>query len=295
MAQKTDPRDEGLKPPFPKQSQRHPGSDAKLRPKADHGEETYVGHARLLDRVALITGGDSGIGRAIAIAFAREGADVAISYVGNGETEDAATTIEWIERAERRASRHVVDLAFPDQCEKLVHDVVKEHGRIDLLVLNAAYQGKSVERFEDFDAPRVQRTFAVNIESMFHVTRAALPHMKEGAVILTTSSIQAFEPSPNILEYACTKAAVHNFTKGLAEEMLERGIRVNCVAPGPVWTPLIAQSFDPKEVSEFGRSSPMKRPAQPAELAPAYVFLASDEARYITGEILGVTGGKRLS
>jgi NAD(P)-dependent dehydrogenase (short-subunit alcohol dehydrogenase family) len=295
MRRQTDPRREGPKPPFPKQTQEAPGLEKKLRPKADHGEETYVGHARLLDRVALITGGDSGIGRAIAIAFAREGADVAFTFLGNGESEDAAETQRWIDAAERRGTQHAVDLATPQACEKLVRDVVKEHGRIDILVLNAAHQGKSVERFEDIDAARVRHTFAVNIESMFHVTRAALASMKPGAVILTTTSIQAFEPSPSILDYACTKAAVHNFTKGLAQELVSRGIRVNAVAPGPVWTPLIAQSFEAKHVSEFGKSSPMERPAQPAELAPAYVFLASEDARFITGEVLGVTGGSRLA
>lgn len=295
MAQMIDPRKDGAKPPYPKQTQPHPGTESEMRPAPDHGEESYVGHGRLLDRVALITGGDSGIGRAVAIAFAREGANVAISYVGDAEEKDAKETLSWVERAKRKGSTHAVDLATPEPCERLVREVVKQHGRIDVLVLNAAFQGKAVEGFEELDAARVRHTFAVNIESMFHVTRAALPHMKEGAVILTTSSIQAFEPSPPILDYASSKAAVYNFTKGLSEELLERGIRVNCVAPGPVWTPLIPQSFDAKKTSTFGQDSPMHRPAQPAELAPAYVFLACDDARYITGEVLGVTGGKRLA
>ena len=295
MARTTDPREGGEKPPFPKQEQAHPGSEQAMRPKPDHGEESYVGHGRLEGKVALVTGGDSGIGRAVALAFAREGADVAIAYVGNGETKDAQESARWVEEAKRKASRHAFDLSTAGACERLVSDVAREHGRIDILVNNAAFQGKAVERFEDLDAARVQHTFAVNIEAMFHITRAALPHMKAGAVILNTSSIQAFDPSPEILDYACTKAAIHNFTKGLSKELLERGIRVNAVAPGPVWTPLIPQSFDGDAVAEFGEHNPMKRPAQPAELAPSYVFLASEDARFITGEILGVTGGPRLA
>lgn len=292
---KQDPREQGPKPPFPKQQQPTPGTEAQLRPRADHGEQSYVGRGRLEKRVALITGGDSGIGRAVAIAYAREGADVAIGHLGNGETKDADETLRWVTDAGRKGTRHAFDLSDAKACERLVKEVVDQHGRIDVLVLNAAFQGRNVERFEDIDAERVQYTFAVNIEAMFHITRAALPHMKPGAVILCSSSIQAFEPSPGILDYACTKAAIYNFTKGLATELLQRGIRVNAVAPGPVWTPLIPQSFGAEKVAEHGKSNPMGRAAQPAELAPAYVFLASDESRFVTGEILGVTGGMRLA
>ncbi len=266
-----------------------------MRPAPDHGEASYVGHDRLKDRVALITGGDSGIGRAIAIAFAREGADVAISYVGNGETKDAEETLKWVGDAGRRGTRHAAELSEARAAERLVKDVVDAHGRIDVLVNNAAFQGKSVERFEELDPERIRHTFAVNIESMFHITRAALPHMKEGSVIVCSTSIQAFDPSPGILDYACTKAAIYNLTKGLAKELLERGIRVNAVAPGPVWTPLIPQSFGREHTAKHGETNPMGRPAQPAELAPAYVFLACDESRFVTGEVLGVTGGMRLA
>ncbi len=266
-----------------------------MRPAPDHGEESYVGHGRLRDRIALITGGDSGIGRAVAIAFAREGADVAISYLGDGETKDAADTMSWVAKAKRKGTMHSFELSKVQACERLVRDVVAEHGRIDLLINNAAVQGKAVDRFEDIDAERVQRTFAVNIEAFFHITRAALPHMKAGATIINTSSIQAFDPSPPILDYACTKAAIYNFTKGLATELIERGIRVNAVAPGPVWTPLVVQSYEGDRVAKFGEHSPMKRPAQPVELAPVYVFLACDDSRYVTGEVIGVTGGMRLA
>ena len=295
MSTRADPRREGPKPPFPKQQQPSPGAEAPMRPAPDHGEESYVGHGRLKDRVALITGGDSGIGRAVAIAFAREGADVAISYVGNGETKDAEETLKWIDDAGRRGTRHAAELSEPRAAERLVNEVVEAHGRIDVLVNNAAFQGKNVERFEELDPERIRHTFAVNIEAMFHVTRAALPHMREGSVVVCSTSIQAFDPSPGILDYACTKAAIYGFTKGLAKELVERGMRVNAVAPGPVWTPLIPQSFGPEHTAKHGEKNPMGRPAQPAELAPAYVFLACDESRFVTGEVLGVTGGMRLA
>lgn len=266
-----------------------------MRPRPDHGEESYVGYGRLEGRVALITGGDSGIGRAVAIAFAREGADVAISHLGNGETKDAEETLRWVAKAGRRGTHHPAELSTSDACEQLVREVVGVHGRIDLLVNNAAFQGREVDRFEEIDAERVRHAFAVNVESMFHITRAALRHMQHGAAIVNTTSIQAFDPSPSILDYACTKAAIYNFTKGLAKSLIERGIRVNAVAPGPVWTPLIPQSFEAEHVKQHGKASPMGRPAQPAEVAPSYVFLASDESRFITGEVIGVTGGTRLA
>jgi NAD(P)-dependent dehydrogenase (short-subunit alcohol dehydrogenase family) len=288
-----DPRDVGEKPPFPEQTQERPGIEAQMTPRPDYGEQTYRGYGRLKDRIALITGADSGIGRAVALAFAREGADVAIAYLS--EHQDAEETRRAVEAAGRRAILLAGDLADEANCRRAVEETVKAFGRIDLLVNNAAEQGKSVERFEDIDAARLERTFRVNIMAMFHLVRHALPHMREGGSIINTSSIQAYQPNPGILDYAATKGAIVTFTKGLSQEVISRGLRANTVAPGPVWTPLIQQSFDPEKVSKFGQGSPMERPAQPAELAPAFVFLASDESRYVNGEVLGVTGGKPLA
>lgn len=295
MTHESDPRKKGPTPPFDQKEQEHPGTTAKMDPKPDHGEESYEGHDRLCDRVALITGGDSGIGRAVAIAFAREGADVALSYVGEAERKDAEITKRWVEKAGRKALTIDVDLSRFEDCQRLVQEVVDEFGRIDVLVNNAAYQGEAVERFEELTPERVHHTFATNIEAMFVITREALPHMKKGGNIINTTSIQSSQPAPPILDYAATKAAITNFTKGLASHLVERGIRVNAVAPGPVWTPLIPQSFHGEKVRSFGEDNPMGRPAQPAELAPAYVFLASEEASFVTGEVLAVTGGKAFS
>jgi len=263
-----------------------------MEPRPDYGESSYRGLGRLKDKVALITGADSGIGRAVALAFAREGADVVIAYLN--EHEDANVTRRSVESAGRRALLAAGDLDNDGACRALVDKAVKEFGRIDLLVNNAAYQGKSVKKFEELEAERVEKTFRVNIIAMFHLVRNALPHMKEGSVIVNTASVQAYHPNPGILDYATTKGAIVAFTKGLAQSLIERGIRVNCVAPGPVWTPLVVQSFDAKKNEKFGENYPMERPAQPAELAPSYVFLASDESRYVNGEVLGVTGGKPL-
>ncbi len=287
-----DPKDQGPKPEFPKQEQDRPGHESQMTPKADHGETSYKGFGRLKDRVALITGGDSGIGRAVAIAFAREGADVAIGYLS--EHDDAEDSKRLVEEAGRKSLLIPGDLADEAHCRRVVEETVKRFGRIDILVNNAAEQGKAVERFEEIDAARMERTFRVNIMAMFHLVRYALPHMKEGATIINVASIQAYQPSPEILDYASTKGAIVTFSKGLGQSLIERGIRVNTVAPGPVWTPLVIQSFDAEKNAEFGKDSPMKRPAQPAELAPAFVFLASDESRYVNGEVLGVTGGKPL-
>jgi len=287
-----DPKDQGKKPPFPQNEQDHPGSDREMSPRPDYGEESYRGFGRLKDRVALITGADSGIGRAVALAFAREGADVVISYLN--EHQDAQETKRLVESAGRRAALVAGDLAEEPQCRRVIEEAVRAFGRIHLLVNNAAYQGKAVEKFEELDAARIDRTFRVNVEAMFHLVRYALPHFQKGGAIITSASIQAYHPNASILDYAATKGAIVTFTKGLAQELIGRGIRVNCVAPGPVWTPLVAQSFDRDKLKEFGKNYPMQRPAQPAELAPAYVFLASDESRYVNGEVLGVTGGKPL-
>lgn len=288
-----DPRSAEQQPPFPKQQQETPGSEAEMRPRPDYGEETYEGHGRLKDRVALVTGADSGIGRAVALAFAREGAHVAISYLD--EHEDAAETKRVVEAANREALTLPGDLADPKHCERVVRETVARFGRLDVLVNNAAYQGRAVERFEELDPERVERTFRVNILAMFHLVRAALPHLKEGATVINTTSIQAYEPSPQILDYATTKGAIRTFTQGLAKELTERGIRVNGVAPGPIWTPLIPQSFPAEKVAKHGESTPLGRAGQPAEVAPAYVFLASDDSRYVSGQIIGVTGGRTLA
>ena len=242
--------------------------------------------------MALITGADSGIGRAVAVAFAREGADIVIGYLNNAD--DARETARAVEASDRRALELSADVGSDPQAKQLVEQAVGRFGRIDILVNNAAQQGKAVERFEDLDAERVERTFKVNVLGMFHLIRHALPHMPQGSAIINVASIQAYKPSAEILDYASTKGAIVTFTKGLAQTLIERGIRVNCVAPGPVWTPLVVQSFDAEKNANFGKDSPMGRPAQPAELAPAFVFLASDEASYVNGEILGVTGGKPL-
>ncbi len=294
MAQKNpDPRNAGPKPPFPEQTQPAPGHEGRMSPEPDYGETSYKGLGRLTDRVALVTGGDSGIGRAVCLAFAREGADLAVSFLN--ETDDAEHVKRVVEGAGRQALLLPGDLAVEAHCRKLVEDTVKRFGRIDILVNNAAFQGQAVEKFEDLDAERVERTFRTNILAMFHLVRYALPHMKAGATIINTASIQAYQPSPGILDYATTKGAIVAFTKGLAQDLIKRGIRVNAVAPGPVWTPLIPQSFSGDKVKEFGAKSAMGRPAQPAELAPSYVFLASDESRFVNAEVLGVTGGGVLA
>jgi NAD(P)-dependent dehydrogenase (short-subunit alcohol dehydrogenase family) len=287
-----DPKEQGKKPPFPQQEQPHPGSEREMSPRPDYGEESYRGFGRLKGRVAVITGADSGIGRAVALAFAREGADVVVSYLN--EHQDAQETRRIVESAGRRALLVAGDLAEEPHCRRVIDEAARAFGRIHLLVNNAAYQGKAVEKFEELDAARIERTFRVNIEAMFHLVRHALPHIEKGGAIINSASVQAYHPNASILDYAATKGAIVTFTKGLAQELIGRGIRVNCVAPGPVWTPLVAQSFDREKLKEFGKNYPMERPAQPAELAPAYVFLASDESRYVNGEVLGVTGGKPL-
>jgi hypothetical protein len=287
----TDPTKAGPSPPFIMQMpQPFPGSEADMIPKPDFGEQTYVGSGKLVDRVALITGGDSGIGRAVALAFAREGADVAISYLN--ETEDAKETERWVRDANRRCIFLPGDISKEEVCQSIVEQTVKEFGRIDILVNNAAFQGKEVRGIEEIDRQRVEYTFYTNILSMFSITQAALPYMKKGSSIINTGSIEAYQPEHFILDYATTKAAIVGFTKGLAQELTPKGIRVNCVAPGPVWTPLVVASFGKQKLTSFGSTyGPMGRPAQPCEIAPAYVFLASQDSSYINAEVLAVTGG----
>lgn len=290
--QTADPRAAGPKGPFPEQSQPRPGSKTQMEPKPDHGEGSYQVHGRLSGRVALITGADSGIGRAVALAFAREGADVVIAYLN--EDEDAAEAKQAVESAGRQALTIAGDIGDEAHCRALVEQTVQRFGRIDLLVNNAPFQGEAIENFLEISLERVERTFRTNILAMFTLVHYALPHMRPGSAIINTASIQAYQPTPTILDYATTKGAIVTFTKGLAQGRIKQGVRVNAVAPGPVWTPLIPQSFSGEKVAKFGQDTPMGRAAQPAELAPTYVFLASDESRFITGEVIGVTGGGPL-
>jgi len=277
---------------FPKQEQKQPGLTEATEPTPDHGETTYVGTGRLDGMRTLITGGDSGIGRAVAIAFAREGADVAISYLPE-EEQDAADTASWIEKADQRSLRLPGDVRTEQQCEELVQRVVDGFGGIDVLVLNAAYQ-KNREGLENTPTDEIERVFGTNLYAPLWTARAAIPHMKPGASIIVTSSIQAFHPSPELFDYAMTKAAQVAFAQALAQELGDRGIRVNAVAPGPIWTPLIPATEWPDHLPEFGQDTPLGRAGQPAELAPAYVFLASSEASYVSGAVIPVTGGKGL-
>jgi NAD(P)-dependent dehydrogenase (short-subunit alcohol dehydrogenase family) len=291
----TDPRTEHPAPPFPEQRQEPPGTEADLEPRADHGQETYRGQGRLTDRVALITGADSGIGKAVAIAFAREGADVLISYLGGIEEEDAVDTGRLVEEAGRRAVLVAGDIQDEGLCRALVERAVGELGRLDILVNNAAWQ-ESGDRIEEVTAEQWRRIYRTNVEAMFHLTKAALPHMQPGSTIINTTSIQAYSPSPELLPYATTKGAIVTFTKALAQDpgVLERGVRVNAVAPGPIWTPLIPSTMPAEKAAKFGENTPLGRAGQPAELAPLFVFLASGESSYVTGEVIGITGGRPL-
>ncbi len=271
--------------------QRPPGSTAEMRRRPDHGEDTYRGSGRLTGKRALITGGDSGIGRAVAIAFAREGADVAIAYLD--EHDDARDTAALVEKAGRQAVLIPGDLARREQCRAVVEQTVRDLGGIDVLVNNAAFQ-MTHETVEEIADEEWQHTFDVNITAMFRLVQAALPHLDAGASIINTSSVNYDMPKPTLLPYATTKGAIANFTAGLAQMLGDRGIRVNAVAPGPIWTPLIPSTMPPEQVAEFGKNTPLGRPGEPKEVAPAYVLLASDEASYISGAIIPVTGGKPI-
>ena len=273
---------------MPSQQQTPPGSEAALHPRADHGETTYRGSGRLQDKATVITGGDSGIGRAVALAYAREGADVLISYLN--EHDDAKETARLVEEAGRRAILVPGDLADPAHCRAVIERAVAEFGRIDVLVNNAAFQ-MSHEAIEDIPDAEWDYTFQVNITAMFHLCKAAVKHMPRGSSIINTTSINSDKPKPTLLAYATTKGAIANFTGGLSQLLADKGIRVNSVAPGPIWTPLIPSTMPPDEVESFGDETPMKRPGQPKEVAPAFVMLASDEASYISGARIAVTGG----
>ena len=279
------------RPPFPKQGQPVPGSQTKMDPYPDCGEKSYQGSGRLDGKIALITGADSGIGRAVAIAFAREGADVAIAYLN--EHEDAQETARWVEQAGRQCVLLPGDIAQKAQCQALVDKTVERFGRIDILVNNAAFQ-MTHEHFEDIPDEEWVMTFDVNITAMFRICQAALKHMKAGSSIINTSSVNSDMPKPTLLAYATTKGAIANFTGGLAQMLGPKNIRVNSVAPGPIWTPLIVSTMPDEEVQNFGAHTPLGRPGQPVEVAPIYVLLASDEASYITGQRYGVTGGKPM-
>jgi NAD(P)-dependent dehydrogenase (short-subunit alcohol dehydrogenase family) len=285
-----DPRKKYPKPPFPEQQQDPPGLEQDMEPKPDYGEKSYVGHGRLEGKRALITGGDSGIGRAVALAFAREGAKVAISYLPE-EEPDAQETVRVIEESGQECLTLPGDIQEVDTCHALVEEVVKEFGGIDILVNNAAFQMKH-DSILEITPEELDRTFRTNVYAIFWLCQAAIPRMKPGASIINVASIQAYKPSPHIMHYAATKGAVVNFTKGLSQQLAEKGIRVNAVAPGPIWTPLIPASH--LKTAKFGEQAPLKRAGQPVEMAPIFVLLASNEASYVTGMVYGATGGELM-
>jgi NAD(P)-dependent dehydrogenase (short-subunit alcohol dehydrogenase family) len=286
----TDPRTKGPKPQYEQEKIRYPGSDSQMTPKADHGEDSYDGLGRLRDKVAIVTGGDSGIGRAVAIAFAREGADVAISYLPE-EEDDARESCKWVEDAGRKSIKLPGDIRDEQHCNRMVDSVIEQFGKLDILINNAAFQSTH-DDIEDVTTEIFDRTFKTNVYAMFWLCRAALPRMKPGSVIVNTASIQAFDPSPNLLAYAATKATIVSFSKGLSKIAMKGGVRVNAVAPGPVWTPLIPATMPEEKVKSFGKHTAFERAAQPVELAPLFVFLASNESRFVTGEVYGATGGQ---
>lgn len=279
------------KPPFKPQQQAVPGKQGAMDPYPDCGEKSYEGSGRLANKIALITGGDSGIGRAVAIAFAREGADVAIAYLD--EHEDAKETARWVEASGRQCLLLPGDLSDVAHCAAIVNDTVAKYGRIDVLVNNAAFQ-MTYETLEEIPDDDWVKTFDINITAIFRICKAALPHMAEGSSIINTSSVNSDSPNPTLLPYATTKGAIANFTAGLAQMLGKRGIRVNSVAPGPIWTPLIPSTMPEDTVKNFGANTPLGRPGQPVEVAPIYVLLASDAGSYISGERYGVTGGKPI-
>lgn len=289
----TSPRNLGKKPPFDERSQKPPGSEHEMRQRPDHGEDTYRGTGRLGDKATLITGADSGIGKAVAIAYAREGADVAIGYLPE-EEKDAMETVRQVESAGRRALPLPGDIGEERHCIDMVERTLQEFGRLDVLVNNAAYQMVH-DSIDQLSSDEWDHTFRTNIHAMFYLSKAALPRMRAGGAIINTASVNAYKPKGILLAYATTKGAIVTYTKALSELALVHGIRVNAVAPGPVWTPLIPSTMPEDYVRQFGKNNPMKRPAQPAELAPAYVFLAAQqESSYVTGSVLDLTGGRML-
>jgi NAD(P)-dependent dehydrogenase (short-subunit alcohol dehydrogenase family) len=285
----TDPKGLYPKPPYPAEQQATPGIERKLSPSADHGEESYKGHGLLEGKHALITGADSGIGRAVSIAFAREGADVGVSFLS--ETEDAVETARLVKESGQKAVLLPGDIADKKICETVAKTAISDLGGIDILVNNAAFQ-RSYEDFTDISDDEFEETFRVNLFALFRLSKALLPQMNAGGAIINSASIQSYDPSPNLIAYASSKAAIASFTRSLASFAIKSGVRVNAVAPGPVWTPLIPSTLPPEKVKQFGSNTLFGRAAQPAELAPVYVFLASSLASYVAGEVYGVTGGQ---
>jgi NAD(P)-dependent dehydrogenase (short-subunit alcohol dehydrogenase family) len=275
-------------PPFEEQDQPYPGIEAKMTPEPDFGEQSYTGSGKLTGRVAVITGGDSGIGRAVALAFAREGADVVISYLS--EHEDAKETVRVVEDSGRTALAIDGDIRSRAHCQSIIDQAVQQFGKIDILVNNAAFQSTN-ESFQDLSEEEWHRAIATNLDAMFYLSQAALKHMGEGGAIINTTSIQAVNPSAQLIHYATTKGGMLTFTRALSQEAIKQGVRVNAVAPGPIWTPLIVSTMGADSYETFGKDTPLGRAGQPAELAPAYVFLASNDSSYITGEVIAVTGG----
>ena len=278
-------------PPFPQKKVPMPGRTADMNPRPDHGEESYKGSGKLEGLKAIITGGDSGIGRAVAIAYAREGADVLISYIE--EDEDAQDTARWVEKAGRKAVLVRGDIQNADHCRDIIDTAVRELGGVDILVNNAAHQA-TFDDITEIPDEEWELTFRVNIHAMFYLTKAAVPHMKNGGSIINTASINSDSPNPSLLAYATTKGAIQNFTAGLAQMLAEKKIRANTVAPGPIWTPLIPSTMPEEKVKNFGKQVPMGRPGQPAELQTAYVMLADPLSSYVSGATIAVTGGKPI-
>jgi NAD(P)-dependent dehydrogenase (short-subunit alcohol dehydrogenase family) len=285
-----DPRTQGPKPEFPQKTIAYPGSTEGMNPRPDHGEETYKGLGRLTDKVAVITGADSGIGRAVAIAFAREGADIVLGYLPE-EEKDATESAAWIRQSGRKAIQRPGDISSEQDCVALADSAIKAFGKIDLLINLAAFQS-SHEELSKITSEEFDRTLKTNVYALFWLCRAVIPAMKPGSAVINTASVQSYDPSAHLLPYAATKAAIVSMTKTLSMMGMKRGVRVNAVAPGPVWTPLIPATMPPEKVKKFGGDTAFGRPAQPVEIAPVFVFLASNEARYVTGEVYGITGGQ---
>ena len=286
-----DPAGQYEQPDTSGEQQSHPGTTGAMGDRPDHGESSYRGTGRLAGKKTVVTGGDSGIGRAVAIAFAREGADVLISYLP-AEEADARETVRLVEEAGQTAVSVPGDLTDESQCRLVVDRAVEQFGRIDVLVNNAAYQMAQPGGIEDITTEQFDRVMKTNLYAMFWLCKMAVPHLPAGAAIINTSSVQSAQPSPELLDYATTKAGIVNFTKGLAGMLAEKGIRVNAVAPGPIWTPLIPATMPAEKVESFGEQTPMGRAGQPAEVAPAFVFFASQESSFVTGAVLAVTGGQ---